>query len=716
MANQLARSLSPYLLQHQDNPVDWRVWSEEAFQLARERDVPIFLSVGYAACHWCHVMAHESFENSAIGDYLNEYFVSIKVDREERPDIDQIYMNAVQLMTGHGGWPMSVFLDHEARPFYAGTYWPPEPRNGMPGFIQVLDALHDAWTHRREQIANHAGEIHTALSQLAVGTGDTAEEVPPKSRIEVAVEQLLRSLDTKWGGFGDAPKFPHATDLELLLRVAARTEDQRLVEAVELTLDKMAAGGIRDHIGGGFARYSTDTQWLVPHFEKMLYDNALLLETYTRAYQVTGHDRHLDVAIETADYLQREMVDPCGGLHSSEDADSEGVEGKFYVWDVEEVRTVLGESRGERFCTVYGIQPGGNFEGQSIPHLPYPIAHWADKWSIKLQTLSEELQADRRKLRQARSNRVRPGRDDKIITGWNALAVRALAVVGAVADRADLLETAVTAARFLLDSMRDRHGRLLHAYRSGTAHLQALVDDYALTIDALLTLYESTSQTRWVIQAVELADQMRQRFEDTDQGGFFYTASDSQALITRNKDWHDGSLVSGNAAAATALLKLYRLTGKQRFLQSATGTLRSGELVLQKQSRACSALVSSLDRYHHHAAEWVIAIDKRDRVKKIRPQLFRPFRPNTTIAWVIDAGTDSVRLTAEMAAARIASPEQGAGIGGREVDAPAESIIAPSLMEGRAAYPRECVVYRCENYRCETPVLDPAPEFWTSGG
>jgi len=504
-----------------------------------------------------------------------------------------------------------------------------------------------------------------------------------------------------------------------MLRVAVRTDDRRLVDAVELTLDKMAAGGIRDHIGGGFARYSVDGHWLVPHFEKMLYDNALLLEVYTRAYQVTGHDRHLQVATEIADYLQREMVDPCGGLHSSEDADSEGVEGKFYVWDVEEVFDVLGQTRGERFCAVYGITPGGNFEGHSIPHLPRPIQQWADEWSVDIDTLSDELQRDREALRQARSARVRPGRDDKIITGWNALAVRALAIVGSVAGRSDLLDVAVSTARFLLDSMRDRHGRLLHAYRGGTAHLQALVDDYALTIDALLTLYECTSQTRWVIQAVELADQMRQRFEDSDCGGFFYTSSDSKALITRNKDWHDGSLVSGNAAAATALLKLYRLTGKQRFLQSATGTLRCGELVLQKQSRACSALVSSLDRFHHHAGEWVIAVDARARVAGIRQLLFRPFRPNTTIAWAIDAGTDTVRLSLgkpadSVASERKAVTSQGGATSGKQADAPAESIIAPSLMEGRSAYPHDCVVYRCQNYRCETPVSDPGPEFWTS--
>ncbi|MCG8652980.1 MAG: thioredoxin domain-containing protein, partial [Pirellulales bacterium] len=346
--NLLADSLSPYLLQHKDNPVDWFPWGEAAFAKARQTDRPIFLSVGYAACHWCHVMEHESFENPQIAAFLNEHFVSIKVDREERPDIDQIYMNAVQVMTGRGGWPMSVFLDHDLKPFYAGTYWPPARKFGMPGFVEVLDALVAAWNGRRQEVHQHAGEIAAALEQLAVGTGEPADEVPALDLVDDATQRLLNVLDRTYGGFGSAPKFPHATDLELLLRRGHTQQRQDLIEAAQQTLDCMAAGGIRDHIGGGFARYSVDEKWLVPHFEKMLYDNALLAEAYVRAYQVTGQARHAQVAGEILDYLCREMVDAAGGFHCSEDADSEGVEGKYYVWTPAEVTEVLGAERGER--------------------------------------------------------------------------------------------------------------------------------------------------------------------------------------------------------------------------------------------------------------------------------------------------------------------------------------------------------------------------------
>ncbi|MEM1224203.1 MAG: thioredoxin domain-containing protein [Planctomycetota bacterium] len=686
MANQLADSLSPYLIQHQDNPVDWVPWSDAAFATARQRDVPVFLSVGYAACHWCHVMAHESFENDTIGAYLNEHFVCIKVDREERPDIDQIYMNAVQLMTGHGGWPMSVFLDHDGRPFYAGTYWPPVSRGGMPGFTQVLDALVDAWSNRRDEIHSHAGEIHQALAQLAVGTGDPADEVSSPDRVDVAVESLLETVDTTWGGFGSAPKFPHATDLLLFLRVASRTHDRRLLEATERTLDKMAAGGIRDHIGGGFARYAVDGHWLVPHFEKMLYDNALLAEVYIRTYQVTGHQRHAVVAEEILDYLRRDMVDQCGGIHSSEDADSEGVEGKFYVWQVAEVMETLGPERGRVFCDVYDIREGGNFEGASIPNLPMSIEQYAQSHDVDEEELQASLRSDRSKLFAQRQMRVRPGRDDKVITAWNALAIKSFSIVGCVLQRDDFIETALAAAQFVLDAMRDPHGRLLHAYRGGTAHLDAMIDDYALTIDAMVALYEATADSRWVAQAVELADQMRDRFEDTIDGGFYYTPSDGQALITRNKDWHDGSLISGNGAAAAALLKLHELTGSQRFRASAEATLRCGQLVFEKQSRAASALVSALDQFHGAMSQWVIAVSAPHQVRRLRGLALRQFRPNRALAWVVD--------------------DEPASLLGPS------SPVAAGLIEGKSAGDHDVVVYPCVQFHCEQPVVDPATSFW----
>ncbi|MCM2371478.1 thioredoxin domain-containing protein [Aporhodopirellula aestuarii] len=682
MPNQLAQSLSPYLLQHQNNPVDWMPWGEEAFERARARDVPVFLSVGYAACHWCHVMAHESFENEEVGAYLNEHFVSIKVDREERPDIDQIYMNAVQLMTGRGGWPMSVFLDHEARPFYAGTYWPVLPRGGMPSFPQVLDALVDAWANRREEITSHAGEITESLRQLAVGTGETADRTPGGDRVGVAIELLLKTVDWEWGGFGEAPKFPHATDLELLLRVAARTGDTRLIEAAELTLDKMAAGGIRDHIGGGFSRYSVDGHWLVPHFEKMLYDNALLAEVYTRAMQVTGNARHGHVAAEILDYIQRDLIDPSGGIHCSEDADSEGVEGKFYVWDPAEVIDVLGEERGKRFCEIYDITAAGNFEGKSIANLPRPLAQWAESFSMSLESLSGELADDRERLRLVRERRVKPQRDDKIVVAWNALAIRAFAIASVAMHREDYLETAIRAARFVLEAMRRDDGRLLHVYRDGTAHGNAFVDDYAILADAFLSLYQGTADEKWLSEALSLAETLVDRFMDADEGGFYYTASDTDALITRNKDWHDGSLVSGNAAAAMVLLKLSRLTGNSRWLDAATRTLRCGEAVIRKQTRACAALISVVDELHFDQGELVIAVSDRGGVNRVARQVLARYEPGLTVAWTLPAD-DSV---------------EGGG------DA---CPVAPELLNGKVSLGKTCTLYRCREYHCESPVVDP---------
>ncbi len=677
MPNELAHSLSPYLLQHQDNPVRWMPWGEEAFVKARSRDVPIFLSVGYAACHWCHVMAHESFENDEVGAYLNEHFVCIKVDREERPDIDQIYMNAVQLMTGHGGWPMSVFLDHDGRPFYAGTYWPLVPRGGMPGFPQVLDALVDAWANRRDSIAAHAGEITEALQQLAIGTGATGDQVPGSDRIGVAVEQLLKSVDQTWGGFGSAPKFPHATDLELLLRVGSRTGDRRLIDAVELTLDRMAAGGIRDHVGGGFARYSVDGHWLVPHFEKMLYDNGLLALVYTRAMQVTGNPRHGGVAAEILDYLQRDMMDSSGGIHCSEDADSEGVEGKFYVWNPSEVVAVLGPERGNRFCQIYDITERGNFEGNSIPNLQRAATDWANNLSIPLEQLEVELADDRERLRIVREQRIKPQRDDKIVVAWNALAIRAFAIASVVMGRDDYLETARTAANFIVDSMRDKEGDLLHVYRAGTAHGAAFVDDHALFAEALIDLYEASGDDFWLNQSLKLADALVARFMDAADGGFYFTASDASGLITRNKDWHDGSLVSGNASAAMVLLKLSRLTGENRFQNAATGALRAGETVIRTQSRACSALISVLDELHHYQGELVIATSQGVSAVATARQVLTSYQPGLSIAWL---------------------PV------GRSCD---DSPLAAGLCVGKKSLGKTYSLFRCRDFHCESPVIDP---------
>ncbi|QDV61256.1 thioredoxin domain-containing protein [Crateriforma conspicua] len=646
MPNRLAESLSPYLLQHQNNPVDWFPWCNEAFQLAKKLDRPIFLSVGYAACHWCHVMEHESFENEAIAEFLNNYFISVKVDREERPDVDQIYMNAVQVMSGRGGWPMSVFLDHDRRPFYAGTYWPPTQRAGMPGFAQVLDAIAAAWQDRRDEVVHHADQITAALTQLAKGTGDSVDQ--PADDVELArrivrqaCDQLVRVLDRNDGGFGGAPKFPHATDLLLLLSQVAVKPNVDYRGACELTLNKMAAGGIFDHIGGGFARYSVDSKWLVPHFEKMLYDNALLATTYTRGFQVTGSGHFAAVADATLRYMARDMVDPSGGLHCSEDADSEGVEGKFYVWKPGQVTAVLGKDRSDRFAQIYDITDAGNFEGTSIPnrlHATDPNA-----WDLEPQALETQLAADRESLRQARQKRVRPGRDDKIITAWNALAIDAFAVAGAVFDSQEWIDVATKAGQFLCSRMRRDDGRLLHAFRAGTAHLDAYVDDYALTASAFVTLYQVTADKTWIDTANQLVDSMIEHFWDDTEGGFYYTADDSETLITRNKDWHDGSLVSGNGAAVNVLLTLADLTGNDRYRQHAQRTLNTAAEILQSQSAAAASLVIELDRLHRGNRQMVLAVPSKSDVPAWRGKLFAKHRSHTTLAWHL-GDADNVAL------------------------------------------------------------------------
>ena len=435
MPNRLAKESSPYLLQHQNNPVDWFPWGAEAIEKARSEDKPIFLSIGYSACHWCHVMEHESFENEAIAQVLNENYVAIKVDREERPDLDQIYMNAVQMLTNHGGWPMSVFLTPELKPFYGGTYWSPKASRGMPGFDQILAAVIDAWKNRREQALTAADQLTAELQNVSVaGAGESTSEQLNIQLIGAAANHLQRAFDHTYGGFGQAPKFPHSMDLQLLVRVTQRTGQQVPLDMVRLTLDRMAAGGIYDHLGGGFARYSVDAQWLVPHFEKMLYDNALLTSAYLDAFLVTREDRYARVVRETLDYIVRDMTDPAGGFYSTEDADSEGHEGLFYVWTPDEIEAVLGDERGATFGRVYDVSDSGNFEGSNILNLPKTLEQCAKILGRESADLAAQLAEDRKKLFEVREKRVRPGRDDKVIVAWNGLMIDAMARAGAALD------------------------------------------------------------------------------------------------------------------------------------------------------------------------------------------------------------------------------------------------------------------------------------------
>src|SRR5919198_1151069 len=540
--NRLAEETSPYLLQHRDNPVDWYPWGDEALQRAREEEKPILLSIGYAACHWCHVMERESFEEPDTASYMNEHFVCIKVDREERPDIDSIYMEAVQGMTGHGGWPLTAFLDPEGVPFYGGTYFPPEPRQGMPSFRMVMEAVAESWGTQRERIRDSADRIRDQLG--AIGRFEPSTEPLSRDVDGTAVSRLRMMADMRNGGFGGAPKFPPAPALELLLA-------RGMHDVVEVTLDAMAHGGIYDQLGGGFARYSVDGIWLVPHFEKMLYDNALLARAYLHGHLVLGHERWRRVCEETLDWALREMRGPEGGFYSALDADSEGEEGRFYLWSEAELREALDAADFERdavegLLAYWGVSETGNFEGRNILHLPLgPRAERPPRYEEARQVLYER-----------RSRRVWPGLDDKRICSWNALMIAALADAGAVLGREDYLEAARACAEHVWERMRDDRGRLRRTWKEGQARLDAYLEDHAYLLDALLTLYEATFEVRWFDAARETAETMIDRFGDPERGGFFTTAADAEELVARRKDVDDHPIPSGNSAAAFGLLRL----------------------------------------------------------------------------------------------------------------------------------------------------------------
>jgi uncharacterized protein YyaL (SSP411 family) len=526
-ANRLAGETSPYLLQHAHNPVGWYPWGPEALAKAKAEDRPIFLSVGYSACHWCHVMERECFEDPEIAALMNEHFVNIKVDREERPDLDQIYMAAVQAMTGQGGWPMSVFLTPELEPFYGGTYFPPADSRGMPGFPRVLLSVHSAWQERRDEILASAGEMTErlrALGSVAAGGGELNSKL-----LDGAARELARAFDAMNGGFGEAPKFPHPMDLKVLLRHHARTGDDHALHIVRHTLDKMARGGIYDHLGGGFARYSTDDRWLVPHFEKMLYDNALLASVYIEAFQLTKDPEFARVARETLDYVLRRMTGPEGGIYSTEDADSEGVEGQYYVWTLAEVNAVLGVERAKAFAYVYDVTERGNWEHRNILNLPKTVAQAARMLGRDEVELRSSLAEDRARLLAARELRVPPGKDTKVLTSWNGLMIGPLAEGSRVLKDGRYAEAARRAAAFVLERLGAPDGRLVHAYKDGRARFNGYLDDYANLIDGLTRLYEVTGEPRWVESALRLSDVMIAEFADRGQGGFFYTGTSPEA-------------------------------------------------------------------------------------------------------------------------------------------------------------------------------------------
>jgi uncharacterized protein YyaL (SSP411 family) len=568
MPNHLANALSPYLRQHAGNPVDWYPWGTEALEKARREQKPIFLSIGYSACHWCHVMAHESFEDPATAALLNAHFVSIKVDREERPDLDSLYMSAVVALTGQGGWPMSVFLTPELKPFYGGTYFPPEPRHGLPAFPELLKAIATAWETRREEIlqesANLAGQLFEQSRQLQSQEAFTAAD------LNAAANSLVQSYDWQNGGWGSAPKFPQPMLIEFLLR-RHLAGDARALEPALHALHAMSRGGMYDVVGGGFARYSTDASWLVPHFEKMLYDNAQLTAVYLHAWQVTHDPAFRQVVQSTLGFIARELTSPQGGFYSSLDADSEGREGRFYTWELDELRRVL-EEQAEFFESAYGISASGNWEGRSVLQRQVEAAGLAAHFGLTQAQVLEKLADCHARLLAARSKRIRPATDDKVLTAWNGLMLASLAEAGAAFADAGLLGLAARNADFLLTSLCP-DGSLRHAWRDGQAGQEVFLEDYAALILGLLALYQADFNPRWFEQAGRLAGQMLERFSDP-QGGFFDTPSEAQTVLVRPKDLQDNATPSGNALAAQALSRLAAFTGKTQYLEAAQAGLR----------------------------------------------------------------------------------------------------------------------------------------------
>jgi uncharacterized protein YyaL (SSP411 family) len=643
MANRLAGETSPYLLQHKDNPVDWYPWGEEALGRARAEDRPILLSIGYSACHWCHVMERESFEDEATADLMNARFVPIKLDREERPDIDSIYMEACQAMTGAGGWPLNVFLTPEQVPFYAGTYFPPESRTGMPSWRQVLEAVADAWDERKDEIRAGGTRIAERLRGGAL-LQPSAEPMSP-AELDAAVEGLRKLHDRANGGFGGAPKFPPASALELLMR---RGESEIPLQ----TLRAMAAGGIHDQVGGGFARYSVDARWLVPHFEKMLYDNALLARAYLHGWQVSGDQLLREVTESTLDWMLREMRGPEGGFYSALDADSEGVEGRFYVWTLDQLHEALGDDAAAA-AEWFGATERGNFEGSNIltrgeGEPPEALAEW------------------RRRLYAVREQRVWPGLDDKRLTSWNALAIGALAEAGAVLEREEYLDAAGSAADFVLSELRDGEGRLLRSWKDGRGRLNAYLEDHAFLLEALLTLYESTFEPRRFTAARELADRMIARFADDERGGFFETSDDHEPLVARRKDLEDHPIPSGNASAALGLLRLAALTGEHEYERRAVSVLRLLHEVAPKHPQAFGHLLQALD--FHLSPTCEVALVGED-VRALERVVRGTFRPGIVLA------------------------------GGEQDGVPLLQDRHP--VEGRAA------AYVCERFVCKAPVTEP---------
>ena len=668
MTNRLARETSPYLLQHAENPVDWYPWGPEALERAEREDKPIFLSIGYAACHWCHVMERESFENETVAALLNRDFVAIKVDREERPDLDEVYMAATTALSGSGGWPMSVFLAPDRRPFFAGTYFPPVDRYGRPGFSTLLGRIAELWRTERAGLLEQAKEL---VAHVQAGF-ESAEPAAVSSLLIIsAVRDLARAFDPKWGGFGKAPKFPPCAALSLLLRHHRRTGDADALAMATTTLDRMKDGGLYDHVGGGFARYSTDERWLVPHFEKMLYDNAELSHVYLEAFQVSGDDEYRRVASETLDYVIREMQGEDGGYFSATDADSEGEEGKFFVWSHDELRALLEPEAADHFSFFYDVSPEGNWEGKNVLHRRRNLAEGAVMLGVTAEALDASLAASRAILYAARNERVPPLLDDKVITAWNGLMIAAMAKGKRVLGDERYLASAERAARFALTALRRPDGGLFRTARGGRAHIAAYLEDYAYLADALVSLYEAGGSAGFLREAATLGERLLADFGDGD-GAFFGTAKDHEALVARPREGHDGAIPNANAVAARALARLGRHLERADFLDRARAAIDAYGALIQRAPRAFATSLAVVDFLEAKPAELAI--------------VGRPGAPD--------------RLAIERALAKHYLPNHL--VGHFDPSAPSEL----PLLAGKTLVDERAALYVCEDFACQAPITD----------
>ncbi|MCL4833743.1 MAG: thioredoxin domain-containing protein [Caldilineaceae bacterium] len=668
--NRLVHETSPYLLQHAHNPVDWFPWGEEALALAQTEDRPIFLSIGYSACHWCHVMERESFEDEQTAALMNGRFVNIKVDREERPDLDAIYMDAVQAMTGSGGWPMSVFLTPAGEPFYGGTYYPPAPRYGMPSFPQVLIAVSDAYANKRADIESQAERLTAALARS--GSVVALDGEPTRRILDEATGKLLQYFDDQYGGFGDQPKFPQPMTLDFAMSQYARTADPEILAVAEMTLERMAEGGIYDQLGGGFHRYSVDRIWLVPHFEKMLYDNAQLLRSNLNVWKITGRALFRRVVNETTDYVLREMTSPEGGFYSTQDADSEGEEGKFFVWTPGAIEAILEAEDAALFGQVYGVTARGNFEGHTILNIVRPLEQVAKGAGLTVAELEKRLAGMRGKLFVAREKRIKPGRDEKILTEWNGLMIHALAEVGVALERPDALAAAEKAATFVLAEMSQPDGKLYRTYKDGQAKLNAYLEDYAAFVRGLIALYESTFELRWLAEASRLTRLMLQQFGDRDFGGLFQTGADHERLVVRRKDFIDNAIPSGNSLAAESLLRLAKLTGNEGYRHEASRIFLPMTSAMAQQPTGFGRLLGALDDYLHPSQEVAIVGDPKDSATQaLLAEVRGRYLPHTVLA----------------------------------LKEPGEENPLP-LLDGRGLVNGKPAAYVCENFACQLPVTE----------